>query len=162
MNVSTLMTGSPFNVFSGIQQTAAGFNSADRPDLSQQPVFSTSRPVREDYFGRGAANSSYFFVPVNLAGGSGPNSGRFGSLGRNPFRGPGLKNFDFALIKDTLIGRRGNAELMTLQFRAEFFNALNLVNFGLPSNIVLGTGFGVINKTSTTSRQIQFSFKLLY
>jgi hypothetical protein len=36
------------------------------------------------------------------------------------------------------------------------------VNFGLPSNIVRGSGFGVISKTSGTSRQIQFSLKLIY
>jgi hypothetical protein len=38
----------------------------------------------------------------------------------------------------------------------------NLVNFGLPSNIVSGSGFGVISKTSGTSRQIQFSLKVIY
>jgi hypothetical protein len=36
------------------------------------------------------------------------------------------------------------------------------VNFGLPANTVLGPGFGVINKTAGTSRQIQFSLKLFY
>jgi hypothetical protein len=38
----------------------------------------------------------------------------------------------------------------------------NLVNFGLPSNIVRGSGFGIINRTAGTSRQIQFSLKLIY
>jgi hypothetical protein len=51
---------------------------------------------------------------------------------------------------------------LKLQFRAEFFNVFNLVNFGLPANIVLGPGFGLINRTAGTSRQIQFSLKLLY
>ena len=41
-----------------------------------------------------------------------------------------------ALIKDTAFGHRGNGELAILQFRAEFFNIFNEVNFGLPSNIV--------------------------
>ena len=49
-----------------------------------------------------------------------------------------------------------------LEFRAEFFNIFNIVNFGLPSNIVRGTGFGLISKTAGTSRQIQFSLKLIY
>ncbi len=65
-------------------------------------------------------------------------------------------------MKDTPLGRRGNQEVVTLQFRAEFFNILNLVNFGLPSNVVLGPGFGMINRSAGTSRQIQFSLKLLY
>jgi len=49
-----------------------------------------------------------------------------------------------------------------LQFRAELFNIFNEVNFGLPSNIVLGSGFGVISRTAGPSRQIQFSLKLNY
>jgi hypothetical protein len=66
------------------------------------------------------------------------------------------------LIKDTPLGHRGNAELGTLEFRAEFFNLFNLVNFGLPSNILRGSGFGVISKTAGASRQIRFSLKLIY
>ena len=92
----------------------------------------------------------------------GPNQGRFGRLGRNTFRGPGYRNFDAALIKDTQVRRRGGREVITLQFRAEFFNAFNLVNFGLPSNIVRGSGFGIINHTAGSSRQIQFSLKIFY
>jgi hypothetical protein len=37
------------------------------------PDFSTSRVTREDYFGRGANNSSFFFIPINVPGGTGPN-----------------------------------------------------------------------------------------
>jgi hypothetical protein len=67
------------------------------------------------------------------------------------------------LIKDTTLGsRRGGAEPVTLEFRAELFNAFNLVSFGLPVNILRGSGFGVINRTSAPSRQIQFSLKLLF
>jgi hypothetical protein len=36
------------------------------------------------------------------------------------------------------------------------------VNFGLPSNIVRGSGFGLISKTAGSSRQIQFSVKLIF
>lgn len=162
LNVTTLMTGSPFSVYSGIQQTGAGSGGADRPDLVSMPHFSTSRSVRQDYFGRSVSNSSFFFIPINLPGGTGPNQGRFGTLGRDTFRGPGFHNFDVALIKDTPFGRRGNAELGTLEFRAEFFNVFNIVNFGLPNNIVTGSGFGMISKTAGNSRQIQFSLKVLY
>jgi hypothetical protein len=118
--------------------------------------------VREDYFGRGSNNASFFSIPINIPGGTGPNQGRFGTLGRNTFRGPGFHNFDFAVIKDTPFGHRGGSELATLEFRAEFFNLFNIVNFGLPNNILRGSGFGVISKTAGTSRQIQFSLKLIY
>jgi len=163
LNITTLTTGSPFTVYSGVQQTGAGLGGGDRPDLVSMPHFSTSRAVRDDYFGMGAdGNRSFFNIPINIPGGTGPNQGRFGTLGRNTFRGPAYHDFDIALIKDTPFGHRGNAEMGTLEFRAEFFNIFNIVNFGLPSNIVSGSGFGIISKTAGTSRQIQFSLKVIY
>ena len=162
LDITTLTTGPPFTVYSGVQQTGAGAGGTDRPDLLAKPNFSTNGAVREDYFGMGAANSSWFQIPIHIPGGSGPNHGRFGTLGRGTFRAPGFRDFDLALIKDTAFGHRGNGELAILQIRAEFFNIFNEVNFGLPSNIVRGSGFGVISKTTGPSRQIQFSLKLNY
>ncbi len=162
LNITTLTSGPPFSVYSGVQQTGVGAGGTDRPDLVKRPHFSTSGPVREDYFGLGANNASFFNIPINVPGGTGPNHGRFGTLGRNTFRGPGFQAYDVALIKDTPFGHRGNAELGTVEFRAEFFNVFNLVNFGLPSNILRGSGFGIISKTAGPSRQIQFSLKLIY
>jgi hypothetical protein len=162
LNITTLMTGPPFTVYSGVQQTGAGAGGTDRPDLVATPHFSTNGAVRADYFGHGADNASFFNIPINLPDGTGPNHGRFGRLGRGTFRGPGFRNFDVALIKDTPFGRRGNTEFGTLEFRAEFFNVFNIVNFGLPSNILRGSGFGIISKTAGSSRQIQFSLKVIF
>jgi hypothetical protein len=161
LNVTTFMSGPPFTIYSGIQQTGAGSTGADRPDQVGTPVLSTSRTVREDYFGLGADNASLFSIPIQVPGGSGPHQGRFGAVGRNTFRGPAFHNVDVSVMKETPVASRGG-EPVTLQFRAEIFNIFNIVNFGLPSNIVLGPGFGVINRTAGTSRQIQFSLKLLY
>jgi hypothetical protein len=162
LNITTLTTGSPFSVYSGVQQTGAGVAGTDRPDEIAQPHFSTNHAVREDYFGLGANNASFFNIPIDLPGGTGPNQGRFGTLGRDTFRGPGFHDFDIAMIKDTPFGRRGAAEFGNIEFRAEFFNIFNVVNFGLPSNILRGSGFGIISKTAGNSRQIQFSLKLIY
>jgi hypothetical protein len=154
----TLTSGQPFTIYSGIQQTGVGSNDADRPDQVGHPALSTSRTVREDYFGLGAANASFFSIPIGVQGGTGPNHGRFGTLGRDTFRGPAFHSFDLSLIKETQLTR----ERVKLQFRGEFFNVFNLVNFGLPANIVLGPGFGLINRTAGPSRQIQISLKFLY
>jgi len=162
LNITTFMTGPPFTVYSGVQQTGAGASGADRPDRVTMPNLTTSGLNPADYFGRGAGNASFFSIPINLPGGTGPNQGYFGTLGRNTFRGPGYRNFDIALIKDTPFGNRGGGELGIVEFRAEFFNVFNFVNFGLPSNIVRGSGFGYISKTAGTSRQIQFSLKLVF
>ena len=162
LGITAVSSGSPFTILSGIQQTGVGSNGADRPDQVANPVLSTSRTVREDYFGLGAANPSLFAIPINVAGGTGPNRGRFGTLGRNTLRGPAFANFDFSLVKDTPIAAASNAERAVLEFRAEVFNIFNTVNFGLPANIVLGPGFGLINRTAGPSRQIQLSLKILY
>ena len=162
LSIASITTGLPFTVYSGVQQTGVGSNGADRPDQIGQPVLSTSRTIREDYFGLGANNPSLFAIPVDVPGGTGPNDGRFGTLGRNTLRGPAFHNFDFALIKDTPFGTRGKGELANLQFRTEFFNLFNIVNFGLPANILKGSGFGEISKTAGTSRQIQLSLKLIF
>jgi Carboxypeptidase regulatory-like domain len=166
LSISTITSGSPFTVYSGIQQTGAGTIGADRPDQTGTPDLSSagsSTRAREDYFGRAENNGSFFSIPIGIAGRSGPNSGRFGTLGRNTLRGPAYYDFDFALIKTTPIGHRESGlERADLQFRAELFNLFNIVNLGLPANIIAGTGFGMISKTAGTSRQIQFSLKLIY
>jgi hypothetical protein len=145
-----------------IIRTRGRAGGGDRPDQIAVPNFSTGRTVREDYFGRGTNNASIFYIPIGVPGGTGPNQGRFGTLGRNTFRGPGFRDLDFALIKDTTLGHRAGSEPATLEFRAEFFNAFNLVDFGLPVNIIHASGFGLINHTAGTSRQIQLSLKLIY
>ena len=163
VNVTSISSGLPFTVYSGIQQTGYGSAGVDRPDQIAQPALSTARPRREDYFGRGDNNNSFFSIPINIQGGTGPNQGRFGTLGRNTFRGPAFYNFDISLVKDTPVGhRKSGSELINVQFRSEFFNIFNIVNMGLPSNTVLGSGFGLINRTAGSSRQIQFSLKLAY
>jgi hypothetical protein len=164
LSISSISSGSPFTIFSGIQQTGVGSNGVDRPDQIAKPHLSTARKVREDYFGQGVNNAADFFsIPIHVAGGTGPNQGVFGTVGRNSFRGPAFYNYDFALIKDTPFGRRkSGAELVSLQFRGEFFNLFNIVTMGLPANILTGSGFGEISKTAGNSRQIQLSLKLIY
>ena len=89
-----------------------------------------------------------------------------GDSGRNVAIGPGLTNLDVSLLKDTHIGER-----VTLQFRAEAFNALNHSNFRTPdrttSQIFNSSGSrldnaGALTFTSTTSRQLQFALKVIF
>jgi hypothetical protein len=93
LSISTITSGAPFTVYSGIQQTGAGTIGSDRPDQIGRPNLSTahsSTRQREDYFGLGAANATFFSIPIGIQGGTGPNSGRFGMLGRNSFPRAGL------------------------------------------------------------------------
>jgi hypothetical protein len=66
------------------------------------------------------------------------------------------------VIKDTPFELGSVHRSVNLQFRAEFFNLFNIANFGLPSNVVTGSGFGLISWTAGTSRQIQFSLKSMF
>jgi hypothetical protein len=155
--ISQLRSGMPFTVVSGIQQTGYGTGGSDRPDQIGNPVLSMSRAVRQDYFGLGAANASYFYIPIKVTDGTGPYQGRFGTLGRNTFNGPLLHNFDVALSKEFTLAKE-----IKLQWRAEFYNVFNLVNFNTPNNVLTGSGFGMITSTASNSRQLQFSLKLVY
>src|SRR5262249_30209673 len=71
LNISTISSGSPFTVYSGIQQTGVGTMGADRPDQVGKPVLSTAHSStrrREDYFGLGTdcasgpCNASFFNI----------------------------------------------------------------------------------------------------
>jgi hypothetical protein len=164
LSISSISSGSPFTVYSGLQQTGAGSFGYDRPNQIAVPHLSTARQNRVDYFGEGKNNATDFFsIPINVPGGSGPKQGVFGTLGRDTFRGPAYYNYDFAMIKSTPFGhRRDGVELVNLQFRGEFFNLFNIVTMGLPNNILTGSGFGEISRTAGNSRQIQFSLKSIY
>lgn len=68
------------------------------------------------------------------------------NTGKNALRGPRYFNTDLAIIKKTRVGER-----LTIAFRAEFFNAFNNVNFGLPGNnqsAGVSGGFGQIFGTA--------------
>jgi Carboxypeptidase regulatory-like domain/TonB-dependent Receptor Plug Domain len=100
-------------------------------------------------------NPAAFLAPPN-------NSGFWGNLGRDTLTGPGLATWDFAAHKDTRLGEKTN-----LQFRAELFNLLNRANFNTPNAVVftpsgVSPTAGLITSTSTTSRQVQLSLKLLW
>jgi hypothetical protein len=87
----------------------------------------------------------------------------FGNVGRNTLIGPGLKNFDLALHKTIRI-----RESHALEFRTEWFNAFNNVDFNNPSGTQMGvqgpktSGFGAITSTSHAERQIQFALKYIF
>jgi hypothetical protein len=90
-----------------------------------------------------------------------------GTAGRNLLTGPGTSNLDFSVFKNHSFKKI--SESFNVQFRAEFFNILNHANFAVPSSpdrtdIFDPTGArvatsGVLNKTTTDPRDIQFALK---
>ena len=71
-------------------------------------------------------------------------------------RGPRQTNLDFVAYKDFSF-----SDSKKLQFRAEFFNALNHTRFGTPNANVQSSAFGLITSAGSP-RDIQFALKFVY
>ena len=85
-----------------------------------------------------------------------PTTYRYGNAGRGLVNAPGINNWDLALMKDTKIHER-----LRLQFRAEFFNAFNHVQYGPPDFDMQDSNFGAISNDAGP-RIIQLAMKLLW
>ncbi|MBA3975416.1 MAG: hypothetical protein C0504_14520 [Candidatus Solibacter sp.] len=87
-----------------------------------------------------------------------PADGSFGNSGIATERGPGFFNLDFS------IGKKFNVtERQYLDFRAEFFNALNTVSWAPPgASVAAPANFGVIGGQVQNPRQIQFGLKYYF
>lgn len=136
----TLQSGTPFSVLTNATafvQARADFVPGCDPSRSGSVESRLS-----DYF-----NTSCFKPATAL--------GDFGDTGRNMLRGPDQKNVDISLIKYFPLSERSK-----LEFRAEFFNAFNMVSFANPINIVESANDGQIVSTTTGPRVIQFALKL--
>jgi hypothetical protein len=81
----------------------------------------------------------------------------FGNAGRNLVRALPLNQLDLGIFKNFALPREG----MKLQFRSEFFNALNHTNFRAPNSDVASAAFGTIRSTFPV-RQIQFALKFMF
>jgi Carboxypeptidase regulatory-like domain/TonB-dependent Receptor Plug Domain len=97
-----------------------------------------------------------------------PRDGELGNTGRNWLRGPGFTNFDLSLFKDFRFTER-----IKLQYRAEFFNIFNSlqwfgVNTGIsatnPDSPVTAATRGTSGQLTTTrdSRKIQMALKFYF
>jgi hypothetical protein len=140
------------------------FNVADRV-AGESMVLSNSGV--DGYFNPGA-----FRVPGTVPSVTGAPIQLFGDAARRVARGPGSRNADLSVFKNTRIG-----ELMMLQFRAEFFNFTNTPTFFLPAAnsptlTCIGSpgsacnannpAFGKLSSGTATGRQIQFGLKLYF
>jgi hypothetical protein len=79
--------------------------------------------------------------------------GTFGDLGKNVLRGPRYFDTDMALLKNMPVEKD-----LSMQFRAEFYNALNNVNFNMPDAGLTDSAFGQLNFCASP-RTLQFFLK---
>jgi len=154
-------TGFPFTIFSGADNSLSGM-LGDRADLAVSSV-------QQAVLGGGRSHSAEVQEWFNTNAFQ-PNAiGTFGDTGKNILRGPRFFDADLAAVKNAKLTER-----LSMEFRAEFFNAFNNVNFGRPDGNLadLGTTFGEITGMAGASssntygtaqpRIIQFAVKFSF
>jgi len=128
------------------------------PTIASDPAnvaFAYAR--RPDVIGTGKVDSCRPEQCFNIADFRVPSAFTIGNAGRNILRGPGLNNWDLAIFKNFKFTER-----ITLQFRAEAFNAFNHTNFNNPNNnIELPTQGGRVF-SAKDPRIGQFGLKLYF
>ncbi|MGA2984110.1 MAG: TonB-dependent receptor [Terriglobia bacterium] len=140
--------GFPFSIFSEYDNSFSAVY-ADRADLTTSSIQAATLSASRSH---GQLIQQWF----NTAAFAPNQVGTFGNTGKNILRGPGLFNTDLALLKDTRISER-----TSLQFRAEFFNVFNSVNFGMPDNGLTDSAFGQIT-SAANPRILQFALKFVF
>ena len=83
-------------------------------------------------------------------------AGTFGNSGKNILRAPRFFGTDVGLLKSNRITER-----VSTQFRAEFFNVFNKVNFNAPSANLSSASFGQITSAGDP-RILQLALKLQF
>jgi hypothetical protein len=146
--ITTLQSGQPVSI-SSAANTTGSFNGTQRPNstgISSQTPGSAKQRVDS------------FFNPAAF---SNPPRYTFGNVGRNmpDNRGPALQVWDLSILKLIPVH-----EAKQVEFRAEFFNVLNNVNFNLPDGDSTTFGrpqFGTLTGAER-ARIIQFGLKFRY
>lgn len=145
--IITAQTGFAAALAGVVDTTGTGVLSRPNVVPGQDPMLPRGERTRARWF-----NTAAFTLP---------QPGSFGTASRHPIHLPGLNQVDASATKNFRF-----AESHQLQFRAEFFNALNHVNLGAPGlNIRDPDNFGRVTSTSQgagmpgDSRVVQFALK---
>jgi hypothetical protein len=159
--IVTVQTGSPFNI-NAPDYSYTGSNHSSYANCTGNP-FAGATDNPNSYTTTG------FFI--NPAAFSLPGPGQFGNCAPRAFHGPGLGIADVSLFKVFKL-----TESKRLEFRAEFFNALNHPNFSQPNSYYSPDTLGSFGKVTNTlspvlgqgsggpgdPREIQFALKFYY
>ncbi|MBT9332608.1 TonB-dependent receptor [Paracidobacterium acidisoli] len=150
-NLSTItswQSGFPFTIFSGSDNSLSAIG-ADRADLT---VPSISHAVLSTGRSHAALVNEWF--DTNAFTQNAVDT--YGDIGKNSMRGPRYFDTDLTLMKLGNITERVNYE-----FRAEFYNIFNNVNFENPDNGQQDGTFGQIS-SAQSPRILQMALKLKF
>jgi hypothetical protein len=144
-SIITIQSGLPFSVLTDATpfvEARADLNPA-QPNCDPNLSGSTLSRLNQ-YFDVSC------FVPATA-------TGDFGNTGRNILYGPGQKDVDIAIVKFFPVTDRS-----AFEFRSEFFNAFNNVNFANPVNLLASANVAAIVTTTTGPRVVQFALKFSF
>jgi hypothetical protein len=144
---TTLQTGFPLHFGTNSNQTNSQ-GGGSRPNVVAGCNKSIDGSVQSrlgQYF-----NTACFTAPPAFT---------YGNEGRNDpnLRSPGIAQWDFAAVKNFSIAPEARAYV---QFRAEFFNIFNRVQFGFPNQTQGNSAFGQITSQQNLPRLVQFALRL--
>lgn len=145
--ILTMASGYPLALTAPNSQAAITGQQVLRPNVNGNPKLSGDR-TKDEKINRWF-DTAVFSQPAPFT---------FGSTGASlpNVRSDGTKNLDFSVFKQFPL-----SETRHIEFRGEFFNALNRVQFGLPGQAFGGGNFGVIGSQANTPRQVQLVLKLI-
>jgi Carboxypeptidase regulatory-like domain len=138
-------TGSPYTITSGVDISRDGIGG----DRAKTTGVSIDPPQGSD--------QTVWFNPAAFTAG---DVGTFGTIDTGAYFGPSTHYWDMGLTKNVHFGND-----MSVQFRAEFFNIFNQVNFANPSTALNSASFGRITSTHANQgdpRIMQFGLKFVF
>ena len=140
--VLTLQSGLPIAVTQTTNNNAfAGFGT-QRPNLGGDPTLPASERSVSRWFDTSVFSTAQPFT--------------LGSASRNPVRGPGYRNLDFALTRRVSLPSR-----LALELRVEAFNLTNTPPLGAPNGTFGSAAFGTIT-TAGDPRVMQLAVKVSF
>jgi hypothetical protein len=125
--IAMLQSAAPYTVtVSG--NPSGNIDGNDRPNVVPGAAVYPAQKTATQW-----ALASAFSVPTQYT---------YGNAGRDTLNGPGVRTWDFSLIREFRL-----TESKTLEFHAELFNIFNQANFTLPDGNISDSTFGVIGNT---------------
>jgi Carboxypeptidase regulatory-like domain/TonB-dependent Receptor Plug Domain len=153
--VVTIQSGSALTIADTNTNNVFGINE-DRAQLSGAcPNKQLIKPGSMASKLGGYFNAACFTTPP-IIGSDGIGTG-FGNSATGIVDGPGQANLDVAFTRTVALG--GPFEKTSLQFRAEFFNALNHPQFANPDSNFTSPTFGLISSTAVNARVGQLALR---
>jgi hypothetical protein len=166
--ITTFQDGFPININEGAQSAWGDFDGGTiRPDYTpgatgcngKKTISGSAVKRLGEWFNTACFTEPATFTVPGPGGSSQTKSFGFGNEPRvdGTLRSEGIDNWDLSLLKSTKITERTN-----FQFRAEFFNIANRVQFAPPVNSNDSQGFGGILAQGNQPRLIQVSGRLTF